>query len=571
MDSTSNSPASPLESSFTPEQSRLLAPFCTSTTRSIFALKNLPEVIKGALFSRYSRSYLGLRELLLRDFIEEEEAHFQEISQKSANDLKRKNDATNIQEEALQKAQAFYDRILDGYGDDSIGELGGAHLAIENVSMLAAKAIEDKRIGGSPLEKSTRYIYFDRKVKGLYPYLREKKLMQLDGVLYTKTCDALFETYSKLNAPLTAHIEQHFPREINTPEGAYKAALRAKVLDCLRGLLPAGTLTNMGLFGNGRFFEQLLTSLAQSSLSELQEIASCGREELSKVIPSFIRRSFPGNRHFLAHETYQKGCHALLEERLGALVSAKEEAKESALNISQEPQVTLLEWDQQASKRIIASLLFGETSRASRRYKSFNACEEIAQKMSREEQKALLDEMAALRTNRRHKAPRAAEHCFYHFEIVADFGVWRDLQRHRMLTQEHQELGTDLGFTISEEVEQAGLLDPYREALQKAQEAHETFIARGAGSSAQYIVPMAYRMRWNLRLNLRALQWICELRSAPAGHIHYRRIAQKMVQAVCAKDPALRAFFGFVELEGGTLGRMEQEKRRVAKEEARGA
>ena len=150
---------------FSESQLKIIKKYVTSTSSHIFCLRNLPEVIKGALFSRYSRSSLGLRSLLLKEFIQNEETAFSSISGQKE---KESNNELEDQSIAIKKAQNFYDRILDGFGDDSIGELGGAHLAIENVSMIAAKAIEDARIGGSPLEKSTRYIYFDQKYEGEY-------------------------------------------------------------------------------------------------------------------------------------------------------------------------------------------------------------------------------------------------------------------------------------------------------------------------------------------------------------------------------------------------------------------
>ncbi len=206
----------------------------TNSSSHIFALRNLPEVIKGALFSRYSRSSLGLRTLLLKEFItNNDEAAFESIVGKNIADDEGR--LVHEQMEAIKKAQAFYDRILDGYGDDSIGELGGAHLAIENISMIAAKLIEDSRIGGSPLEKSTRYIYFDQKVKGEYLFYREPILMtSAYRESYVETCNMLFETYSRLIPPLTAIIEQRFPKDPLISKTAYTAALRAKVLDCLR-------------------------------------------------------------------------------------------------------------------------------------------------------------------------------------------------------------------------------------------------------------------------------------------------------------------------------------------------
>ena len=273
---------------FDENQIAILKHFVTNTTSNIFALRNLPEVIKGALFSRYSRSSLGLRSLLLKDFILNEETAFHAIVG-AQNPEEDKDEGEFV---AIKRAQNFYDRILDGYGDDSIGELGGAHLAIENVSMIAAKIIEYARIGGSPLEKSTRYIYFDQKVNGEYQFYREPILMtSAYRDKYVEACNYLFETYSRLVPPFTEMMEKKFPREHDVSKSAYTAALRAKVLDCLRGLLPASALTNMGLFGNGRFFEGLIQKLNSHNLSEMQDVGKKMHQELSKVMPSFVRRS----------------------------------------------------------------------------------------------------------------------------------------------------------------------------------------------------------------------------------------------------------------------------------------
>src|SRR3984957_6371487 len=283
---------------FTESQIKILQHYVTHTSSNIFVLRNLPEVIKGALFSRYSRSSLGLRSLLLKDFILNEETAFNAIA--GAHTGEQTEHELEDQIMAIKKAQNFYDRILDGYGDDSIGELGGAHVAIENISMLAAKIIEDSRIGGSPLEKSTRYIYFDQKVHGEYLFYREPVLMtSAYRDLYINTCNMLFDTYGKLIPPLMSMFEEQMPKDPESSKAAYAAALRAKVLDCLRGLLPAGTLTNMGVYGNGRFFESLIHKLHCHSLAESQDVGKRMQEELSKVIPSFTRRAD------LNHHTHQ--------------------------------------------------------------------------------------------------------------------------------------------------------------------------------------------------------------------------------------------------------------------------
>src|SRR5271157_4475650 len=173
---------------FTESQIKILEHYVSSTSSNVFVLRNLPEVIKGALFSRYSRSTLGLRSLLLKEFILNEDTAFANIAGSYTD-----TDSACDQLTAIQKAQNFYDRILDGFGDDSIGELGGAHLALENISMIAAKVIEDSRIGGSPLEKSTRNIYFDQKFQGEYLFYREPILMtSAYRDMYVNTCNMLF-------------------------------------------------------------------------------------------------------------------------------------------------------------------------------------------------------------------------------------------------------------------------------------------------------------------------------------------------------------------------------------------
>ncbi|MBU6446484.1 MAG: FAD-dependent thymidylate synthase, partial [Verrucomicrobia bacterium] len=337
-----------LQGEFTEHQIKILEHYVTTTTGNVFVLRNLPEVIKGALFSRYSRSTLDLRHLLLKEFILNEDTAFASIVGKFEGDQAN-------QMMAIQKAQNFYDRILDGYGDDSIGELGGAHLAVENISMLAAKAIEDCRIGGSPLEKSTRYVYFDQKVGGEYLFYREPVLMtSAYKDLYVEVCNHLFDTYSRLIPPLTALIEQGFPKDPAISKAAYTAALRAKVLDCLRGLLPASAMTNMGVFGNGRFFEGLLQKMNVHNLAEMQDIGKKGFQELSKVIPSFVRRSDPAHRYTQAYaqfsERVQSELHQFAETHLKKMAPLAQSG------------VRLLQHDPDAPAKVAGALLFSSTS-----------------------------------------------------------------------------------------------------------------------------------------------------------------------------------------------------------------
>lgn len=539
--------------SFTEEQKRILQRFVTSVDSNVFCLRNLPEVIKGALFSRYSRSTMGLRSLLLKEFIQNEETAFRTIVGEGEEKL-----GSGEQVVAIRRAQNFYDRILDGYGDDSIGEMGGAHLALEGISQIAAKEIEHNRIGGSPLEKSTRYVYFDQRIEGEFRFYREPILMtSAYRDLYLETCNNLFVAYGELIPPLTERMEAlHPPTGEELSKAAYRAAIRAKVLDCLRGILPASTSTNMGIYGNGRFFEALLQKLNCHNLKECQEIGKKGFEELSKIIPSFVRRAEVGHRH---NESYAEYREALNGE-LASLI----EKHESQIPVEKERNqgVRLLESDPEAPARVGAALLFSGTEY------SYSDLVAYCRNLPEEELNRILEVGHEARQNRRHKAPRAFEHAHFTFEIISDFGVYRDLQRHRLLTQERQLLGPSFGYYFPAEIDEVGKGEFYIQKMERAREAYET-ISTSFPEEAQYILPMAYHLRYYFHVSLRELQWICELRSAPSGHPTYRVIAQEMARLVSQAYPAFASIFKFVDYEGHELGRLGQEERAHRKKQAR--
>ncbi|MBX9745195.1 MAG: FAD-dependent thymidylate synthase [Chlamydiales bacterium] len=535
---------------FTESQIKILEHFVTSTSGSIFVLRNLPEVIKGALFSRYSRSTLGLRSLLLKEFILNEDTAFAAIA---GNPAEASTDQAQLT--AIQKAQNFYDRILDGYGDDSIGELGGAHLAIEQVSMLGAKAIEDHRIGGSPLEKSTRYIYFDQKVNGQYLFFQEPVLMtSAYRELFLDTCNHLFETYGKLIPPLTAQIEQTFPKDPTISTAAYTAALRAKVLDCLRGLLPASALTNMGVFGNGRFFESLIQKLQYHNLVEMQEIGKKSLQELNKVIPSFIRRGAPEHKHFQSMGEFYES----MDSEIRQFASHHVQGVEQMIQSEGHPEVRLIASDPDCVAKIAGALLFPHS------HASLEHLQNYCRQLPEEQLFRILDAASSSRENRRHKSPRALEHATFTFEILADFGIYRDLHRHRILTQERQLLTCNYGYYVPPEIQGTEMEKEYVAAMDRAKKAYD-MIASELPEEAQYAVPMAYNVHWYFHVNLRSLQWLCELRSQAAGHAMYRFVAQEMARLVSVAYPPLERFFKFVDFEGYELGRLGAEMRKEAK------
>jgi len=532
---------------FSAEEQDILSPYVTNTNRSVFVLTNLPEVIKGALFSRYSRSTLGLRKLLLKEFIQKKESKFDQIQGGS----NQKKSSKNI-ELAIDSAQNFYDRILDGYGDDSIGELGGAHLAFENISILATKTVEDARIGGSPLEKSTRYVSFSEKINGEYQFYQEPVLIKsVHCNLFMETCRKMFDTYVHFIEPIRNHVRKCLPWDSKISQNAYERSVRARGFDIIRGLLPAATLTNMGVFGNGRFFETLISKLKVDSLLELNEIGQLSFEELNKVIPSFVRRADTNHRHFQDFRDFE------LSQK--EFVSNIADSQLRKLKPDKSELVNLIDYDLEAENKVIAAILYPYSS------VPLQQIRDSVRTMSDSEKYKLIRQAAGLRGHRRHKPNRGLELAFYTFDILGDYGMYRDLHRHRMLTQERQPLSTRYGYDTPNEIEEAGLGNQYHEAMALAAAAFEN-ISKDFPLEAQYVVPMSYNIRWNVHINLRALTWLTEIRSTPQGHSGYRRIAQEMFRKVKEVHPALAEYMKFVDLNEYSLGRLNAEQRQENKQ-----
>ena len=510
---------------FDAAESAVLSRYFTNLDRPVFALRNLPEVVKGALFSRYSRTEKSLRRVLLDEFINEPDSGFETLagSAPQADDMV-----------AVRKAEEFYERVLVGYGDDSVAELAGAHVAVEQTSTLAAKALEDSRIGISPLEKSTRYVRFDRPgPDGRHLYYRGPELAHPD---YEPAADALFETYSGLVEPATNAIRERFPQEEGESDRAWKSATRAKALDLLRGLLPAGTLTNLGLFGNGRAFEYLVTKMAAHELPECRRLATDLHRELSLVIPAFVRRALDERYGRPAAERLESG-----RERVRRLASRRP-GRPAA------PTVRLLEFDPEAERKVVAAALFPHSD--------LPLDEQTA------DPKAVLDALMADRTNRRQRPPRALEHAAYLFEITANFAAYRDLHRHRMLTQDRQVLGTSLGYDTPPYLTELGMSDAFDRAVDGAAAAHRRLERELGPSLAQYLVPLAFHVRWYVRANLREVYHLCELRTTPQGHPDYRHIAQEMFRSVQEVHPRLAGYATFVDLgPGDELERRRSERK----------
>ncbi len=523
---------------FTEEEVKIIAPFFTNIDKPIFVLKNLPEVVKGALFSRYSRTDKSLRKVLLDEFINKPEMGFKEI-------VGFQLDKGTDEIVAIKKAEEFYDRVLVGYGDDSVAELGGAHIACENVSNIASKVLEEGRIGLSPLEKSTRYVFFNEKVNGEYKYYREPVIMDSEFAdLYVKICDMLFDAYSELIDPMKKFImERHPMKEVS--ERAYNFTIKAKACDVLRVFLPASTLTNIGLYGNGRAFEYLLMKMYAHDLAEMRNTAASMHEELSKAIPSFVKRS---------NDKYgQESQKFIKETRSGLSGILKDLITE---NIQTSNDVSLIDYDseERAEIKIATAIIYAYSKYP------MNQIRKKVLPMSRDLRRKIISEYLQRRQNRRHKPGRAFENTYYTFDILCNYGSYRDLQRHRVLTQEKQDLTIEHGYDTPKELVEAGFGSKYHDCMQKVVEAFSE-ITRHYPKEVQYVVPFGFRVRWYFTLNLREMFHLLELRTMQQGHPDYRKICQNMFFELQKVHPFLAQFMKFIDLNQYDLERLESEKK----------
>src|SRR3954465_6268850 len=459
----------PVES-FTDEEKALLEPHFTNLDKPVFALVNLPETVKGAMFARYSRYQGTLRRLFLDEFAPDLEAGV----------------AAAYDGQEGERARKLYERVFLGYGDDSVAQLGGAHIATEWVSNVMTKLLQRGRLAAY-LEQSTRYIAYDSPMteSGGYRYWRDPSL----GPEYAEAMDFLFETYAEALPRVKEWASERFPRGPDEPESAHNRSIKAKALDLLRGLLPAASLSHVGIFATGQAYEQMLLRLLASPLPEAQDYARMILAELKQVMPSFVARVDRPDRggEWIRYLEERDQAAARWTARLGL---RRADAADRG------PRVTLLRAEG-TEDDLLAALVFEAA-----------ACsEEEALKAVRalppDERATMLAELVGERGNRRHRPGRGFEALRYRIEVVSDYGAFRDLQRHRMLTIQWQPLTPELGAGVPEELEAAGVADAYRRALEVSREAYGRLVDRGLERAAPYALCLGYRIRYVLDLNAR--------------------------------------------------------------------
>jgi thymidylate synthase ThyX len=527
----------PVES-FSERERECLRPHFTNLDRPVFALVNLPETVKGALFARYSRYPGTLRRLFLEEF---------------ADDVTGAGAAWDAGEG--DRAAALYERIFLGYGDDSVAQLGGAHVACEWVSNILTKILQRPRLGAY-LEQSTRYIAYDSPLPGSdpahphdpahpsdpghprYRYYRDPEL----GPEYVAAMDELFSIYSAAIPAVVSWAEREFPRSAEEAPAAHARAIKAKALDLLRGLLPASSLSHVGIFATGQTLEQLILHLLANPLPEARSYGEMILCEVKAVMPSFVARVERPERggEWIGYLEQRARAGRRWAQRLGLSDVAR---------LDDGPSVKLLRVEGDEDD-LLAALLFEAAST------SEEAIRDAVLALDDEERAALLGELVGRRANRRHRPGRGFEALRYRFEIVADYGAFRDLQRHRMLTVQWQPLTPDLGAGVPEQVELAGCGESYSRALEISANEYERLRDRGLELAAPYALCLGYRIRFILDLNAREAMQLIELRSGREGHPSYRAVAHEMHAQIASVHPAVAA--AMVHVDRQTEPRLER-------------
>ncbi len=526
-----------------------LFPYISDVDADVFVIGSLNPEVVGAALARYSRAPTGIKETIAREFLNPDG---------TPNEV---------------KGTELIDRVVNKYGDESVAELAVAPLCIENVSNLMTKIIEDCRIGGSPIEESTRYVLYDVKHNDQWRYVCPQSIMKSDlAGLYVKTMDFLFETYAGLVEPMQEFFRKKLPastfkieveREghvamlgadalLNDNEKrahrlAYGFTIRSAACDIIRCILPASTKANMGLVGNGRFYSGLISKLLSQELDEGWLLAENIREALGTQIPTFIRRA-DKNEYLVKN---QKKIREL------SVAMFKD------VPIEMVPEVVLIEDRvEDYTINLLANIIFPYVQHSTTQIRN------VVRALPEIKQNKILSTVLGERKSKRDRPPRAFEYGYpINFDVVTGFAEYRDLQRHRMLTQQRQDMNVSLGYSVPEEIEEMGKGEVVQECFERSESLHSDLIKAGLVREAQYAPLFNHFIRWNMGMNLREMGHLTELRSQKAGHPKYRRTVQVMSKLYLKRHPEMESVLKFVDYNDYDQGitRAEQEARTARK------
>ncbi|HEU5121131.1 MAG TPA: FAD-dependent thymidylate synthase [Candidatus Nitrosocosmicus sp.] len=548
--------------SFNDHEKKQLESHFSNSEDNVFAIITPHQVDRGALMSRYSRTDKTMRRVYIDEFLSNP-----------------------------NRGLEFYNRVLLEYGDDSVAELGTAQCALEWISNISAQKIEDHRIGLSFLEKSSRYVAFDKKINGFYKYYRDKRIMSSNYAdNYVKSCDLAFDIYARNIKSMQQYLKEKIPidnlpfhnsemnidspfyslrnsTDIDVANKIYNSSIKAKALDILRNLLPSSTLTNLAITGNGRAFEYLLFKMNSSELTEVKELGNQLYDEMKKYIEPFIRRSRD------VHSTSSLNYLSKTRESISKILDKSFDQKYHNITTNDTLQdivrndkntianVRLLHYLPNVEAEVrLASFILHEYSTNL----SMSELLEYVTNIPIEKRHEIIRAYFEFRENRRHRPGRAFEVIDYSFELTTNYGMFRDLHRHRLLTMSRQLLSTKYGFDIPKEISELGIEKDYIDCMYVSNDTYKS-IATSMPLEAQYVVNFAYRYPYFIKMNLREACHMIELRTTPQGHPDYRNTCQQIYSLIKCIHPVISEGIKFVDMHIYDLERFKSEKNTALK------
>lgn len=559
----------------------ILNRYFTNLDKPVFCLINLPEVVKGALYARYSRTAKSTRRLFLDEFVNRQEIAVSAISRdmplQDAEALWKQNPSVGFEYIAqqlksegsdpifsLEHAEGLYRRVFDEYGDDSVSQLGGVHIVFEQASNVVINEIEWGRLGAY-LEQSTRYIDYSQKLAdGRYRYYLPNDVMSGDyAQVYVTGMDKLYELYIKMLDAAICYFEKLNPREsFDGDDRAYRTSIRAKAFDAVRPMLPAGVVSNVGYFGSAQSAANMLRRLLSSELEESKVLGAMALQELRHpdAAPAFFNQIDDPKKGTAWIDYFQE---TKLNTR--SVVDSIVRRKHSSESVESpvDNQVRLTWYDPDNQLKVCAGIIYELNTRNLTMEESLSLADSIGHENQYQLIQAYCGNRGGLNSvqgNRRWKPGRAFELAVYNFDMLIDFGIMRDWKRHRLLTAMWGSLDTSLGWTVSPFIQEMDENGYYAQAMQLSDRLYSA-LNQFYSQSAQYAVCLAYRMRFNININARALMFMLELRTSQQGHPSYREVGQLMHQLIHEVDPSIAESMTYVDYNEYSLERAEAEKR----------
>lgn len=482
-----------------------LRAYITSTESNVYAFNDqISPVTIAAAMARLSRRGDDMRVTILDEFASED----------------------------ARKDEKLLQRVITAYGDDSVQQLVGQHVVVEGASNLLTKKLEWGRLA-SYLEQSTRYIYFDQKDEaGNYKYVIPSGMSPKTKLKYIQTMDKIFDLYSTMVRKLTDYCREQSTVPQDERDVAWKGATRAQACDAVRPVLPVATKSTVGIFASGQALENMIMNLLADELPESRETGQKILDESRSVLKTFLERADKPERGgaTVAYRSETKaGVKKLADEMLPTTHSHEETG------------ATLTSYWPKNELDLVPNILYEHSDMSLQNITS------AVEEWSYAEKEKVFTAYIGERLNRRHKPGRAFEVAHYSWDIICDYGIFRDLQRHRLVDDLNwQKLTPRYGYDTPQLIQDADLTDMFDECFELSLKLHGELMTEGLEDTAQYATLLGHKMRWKITYNARQAFHFHELRTTPHGHPGYRKLVKEMHEKVAEKHPLIGAAMKFV-------------------------